>query len=688
MKGSTLAAQINSYTASSLSVLQGLDAVRKRPGMYIGSTSSRGLRHLLWEIADNSVDEVLAGFGSTITIKLDKDGSIEVSDDGRGMPVDIEPRTGKPGVVVIFTELHAGGKFGGGSYGAAGGLHGVGASVVNALSSRVDVVVSRDSKQYAISFNRGEPGQFDAKGKFTPGEELKVVGKSTQNGTVVRFFPDSQIFQKDAVVEIEEVLTRARQTAFLVPGLTIDVTDNRGDEVVHEVFKFDGGTEDFVAFLASDADVTEPIRARGTGTYTESVPVLDDETQHLVTQEVERTMEVDVVLRWGTGFESTVRSFVNVVATPKGGTHVAGFERAVVKAVNEQMREQKVLRDKDENVIKDDVMEGLTAVILVRISEPQFEGQTKEILGTSAASRIVNTIVSQALKEYFEAPRNKKVAKLALEKIKAAATARKAARERRETIRRKSALESSTMPAKLRDCRSHDLEDSELFLIEGDSAGGTAVNARDSRTQAMLPLRGKILNVLKVNEAKMLDNAECVAIITAMGGGYGKNFNLDSIRYGKLILMADADADGDHIRVLLLALVWKYMRPLLDAGRVYAAVPPLFEISISGRNERTAYAFSPDEMQERLKELAKEGIPESRIDVTRLKGLGEQDASSLAATTLNRETRTLRRITVADAEEAAARVLDELMGNNPAPRKEFIMERGGLLTRDDLDVAS
>lgn len=673
------------YTSADLSVLKGLDAVRKRPGMYIGSTSSRGLRHLLWEVADNSVDEALAGHGDVIDITLHGDGGITVADSGRGMPVDIEHRTGKSGVVVIFTELHAGGKFDSSAYGAAGGLHGVGASVVNALSSRVDVEVHRDGKAYVISFQTGVAGHFDAKGNFTPSDVPKPSGKASGSGTSVTFWPDSKIFQADAVIDYDEVVARARQTAFLVPGLTMNLTDNRGEESRSESFCFDGGTSDFVDFLSSGQPITSTIVTRGEDTYTETVPVLDPETDSLVSTDVDRTMTVDVAFRWNSNYDTNVQSFVNVVSTPKGGTHLAGFERAITKTVNEHLRSMKVLKAAEENVVKDDVLEGLSAVILVRISEPQFEGQTKEILGTTAASRIVAKVVSEGLSSWFAIPKNKSEAKASLEKVRAAALARRAAKANRERVRKKNAVESSAMPAKLRDCRSHDLDDSELFLIEGDSAGGTAVNARDSRTQAILPLRGKILNVLKVRESAMLENAECVAIITALGCSYGKDFNIDNLRYGKLILMADADPDGDHIRCLLLTLAWRYMRPLLEAGRVYSAVPPLFHIRVLGKDKRSEFAVTSDEMHEKLKELTKT-IPRNRIEVVRLKGLGEQDAEDLATTTMDPESRELRRVTIGEA-SAASDMLHELMGDEPALRKRYIMEHGGLLDAEDIDIA-
>lgn len=674
-----------SYTASDLSVLQGLDAVRKRPGMYIGSTSSRGLRHLLWEIADNSVDEAIGGHGDKITIELNEDGSMEVADYGRGMPIDVEAKTGKSGVVVIFTELHAGGKFNSGAYQAAGGLHGVGASVVNALSSRVDVVVARDGKEHSISFDHGIPGHFNGSGKFTQSDKPKTGGKATCTGTRVKFWPDTKIFQSDAVIDLDEVLQRARQTAFLVPGLAMEVTDHRGEEKVHEEFRYDGGTVDFADFLASGEAVTQTIVCRGEGNYTETVPVLNQETGTMESTDLDRTMEVDVAFRWNTSYETDIRSFVNIVSTPVGGSHVKGFERALNKTVNEHLRSMKVLKAAEENAVKDDILEGISGVILVRISEPQFEGQTKEILGTSAATRIVDKVVSEAVGNWFSIPKNKKEAKNALEKVRAAANARKAAKAHRERVRKKNQVESASMPAKLRDSRSHDLDDSELFLIEGDSAGGTAVLARDSRTQAILPLRGKILNTMNATEAKMLDNAECMATITAMGGGWGKNFDVENIRYGKLILMADADPDGDHIRCLLLAMLWKYMRPLIEAGRVYSAVPPLFQLKVLGKKSWKEYAFTSDEMQEKLKKITKD-IPRHRIEVTRLKGLGEQDAEDLAETTMDRESRELRRVTIGEAEDASSKAMQDLMGSDAVPRREFIIERGGLLSVEDVDA--
>lgn len=670
-----------SYNADSLTVLQGLDAVRKRPGMYIGSTSSRGLQHLLWEIADNSVDEALAGNGDRIDITLHADGSVEVADHGRGMPIDIEKTTGKSGVVVIFTELHGGGKFGGGAYGASGGLHGVGATVVNALSSRLTVEVHRGGKIHTIGFREGEPGHFSPTGQFRAGSRPKVTGTTDRTGTTVRFWPDRDIFEKDAEFSWDALVHRARQTAFLSPGLRMHVRDLRDPEAEKEEdFVFEGGTKDFVEHLAPGSLLTPVIHCVGEGTYTESVPVQDPDTGKMVTQDVERTMGVDVALAWTSTFEPAVQSFVNIVETPKGGTHVNGFERSLTRALNTQLRDSRILKQSEADVVKSDVLEGLAAVVLVRIPEPQFEGQTKEILGTGPASRIVAKVVADGMAEFFAAPRNRAASKVALDKVAKAAKVRLSAKAQRENLRRKNALGSSSMPAKLKDCRTHDLERSELFIIEGDSAGGSAAQGRDSETQALIPLRGKVINVLKTPESKVLKNAEYAALITAMGAGAGSTFDIEAIRYGKLIIMADADSDGSHIRLLLLTFVWKYMRPLFDAGRVYSAVPPLYEIKKKSGKGPTQYAYTPEEMKAILAKA-----PKGSLDAKRLKGLGEQNADSLAETTMARETRKLRRITVEDMEKAQA-ALEVLMGSDPAPRRDFILERSGLVSKEEIDL--
>ncbi len=536
----------SNYTARHLLVLEGLEAVRKRPGMYIGSTDSRGLMHCLWEIIDNAVDEALAGFCDRIEVLLYADGSAEVRDNGRGIPVDIEPKTGLSGVEVVMTKLHAGGKFGGGSYAASGGLHGVGASVVNALSARLDVEVDRDGATHAMSFRRGVPGEFAGDGPnaaFEARSGLRKVKRIAKRvtGTRVRFWPDRQIFLKDARFSLEDLYNRARQTAFLVPGLTIAVRDERGEEVAEETFCFAGGISEFCEFLAPDRPVTDVLRLTGTGTFTETVPVLD-EKGHLTPADVERELTVDVALRWGTEYDTMVRSFVNIIATPKGGTHVQGFERALVRVLNDQARAVRLLRANDEPLIKDDVLEGLTAVVTVRLAEPQFEGQTKEVLGTPAAARIVAQVVSQQLKAFLTSPKrnDKAQARAVLEKVVSAARTRIAARQHKETQRRKNALETSALPAKLADCRSDDVERSELFIVEGDSALGTAKLARNSEFQALLPIRGKILNVQKASVTDMLKNAECAAIIQVIGAGSGRSFDIGQARYGKVVLMSVA----------------------------------------------------------------------------------------------------------------------------------------------------
>ncbi|QEW04855.1 type IIA DNA topoisomerase subunit B [Microbacterium lushaniae] len=685
------------YSAHHLQVLEGLEAVRKRPGMYIGSTDSRGLMHCLWEIIDNSVDEALGGHGDRIEITLHGDGSVEVRDHARGIPVDIEPRTGLSGVEVVFTKLHAGGKFGGGSYAASGGLHGVGASVVNALSERLDVEVDRAGKTYAMSFHRGEPGVFagptpDA--PFTPfdkSSELRVVGKARKGvtGTRIRYWADRQIFTKDVAFGFDELEQRVRQTAFLVPGLEMVVRDERGADPVETSYRFDGGISEFAEFLAPDAGITETWRLTGSGTFTETVPVLQP-TGAMVPTDVERECEVDVALRWGTGYDTVMRSFVNIIATPKGGTHQQGFEQGLMKVLRSQVdqnaRRLKVGNDKLE---KDDILAGLTAVLNVRLPEPQFEGQTKEILGTPAVRQIVSSVVTKQLAARFASTKrdDKAQTSLLLDKVVSEMKSRISARTHKETQRRKNALESSSLPVKLVDCRSNDVADSELFIVEGDSALGTAKLARSSEYQALLPIRGKILNVQKASVSDMLSNAECAAIIQTIGAGSGRSFELDAARYGKVILMSDADVDGAHIRTLLLTLFFRYMRPLVEAGRVFAAVPPLHRVVVMNpgtKPHETIYTYSEQELHALLTKLTKSG-KRWQEPVQRYKGLGEMDADQLATTTMDRAGRTLRRVRVEDAELAAG-VFELLMGNEVAPRREFIVEASDRLARERIDA--
>ncbi len=683
---------MSDYSARHLSVLEGLEAVRKRPGMYIGSTDSRGLMHCLWEIIDNSVDEALGGHGTSIDVVLHADDSVEVRDTARGIPVDIEPKTGLSGVEVVFTKLHAGGKFGSGSYAASGGLHGVGASVVNALSERLDVEVDRNGKTWAMSFHRGEPGVFDdSNGRspdspFTPfvsASELRVVGKVGKGvtGTRVRYWADRQIFTRGAAFQLEELVGRARQTAFLVPGLGIRLVDQRGEQPVVEEFRYDGGISEFVDFLAPDVPVTSTWRITGTGTFTETVPVLQA-NGHMVPTELSRECVVDIALRWGTGYETSVRSFVNIIATPKGGTHQAGFEAGLLRflrgQVEQNARRLKVGNDKLE---KDDVLAGLTAVLTVRLPEPQFEGQTKEVLGTPAVRSIVSNVLVKALGERFSSAKREDKAQsaLLLDKVVAEMKSRISARAHRETQRRKNALESSSLPAKLVDCRSNDVANSELFIVEGDSALGTAKLARDSEYQALLPIRGKILNVQKASVSDMLSNAECASIIQVVGAGSGRSFDLASARYGKVIIMSDADVDGAHIRTLLLTLFFRYMRPMIEEGRVFAAVPPLHRVVVMNPGSKpndTIYTYSEAELQAVLTQLKRQN-KRYQDPIQRYKGLGEMDADQLAETTMDRTHRTLRRVRVADA-EAAASVFELLMGSEVGPRKDFIIAGQGL----------
>ncbi|MFF8952670.1 type IIA DNA topoisomerase subunit B [Streptomyces sp. NPDC014940] len=687
----------SNYTARHLLVLEGLEAVRKRPGMYIGSTDSRGLMHCLWEIIDNAVDEALGGYCDHIEVILHDDASVEVRDNGRGIPVDVEPKTGLSGVEVVMTKLHAGGKFGGGSYAASGGLHGVGASVVNALSARLDVEVDRGGNTHAISFRRGVPGAFRGNGteaKFEPGSGLakgKKIPKS-RTGTRVRYWADRQIFLKDAKLSLETLHQRARQTAFLVPGLTIVVRDEfglgEGGSKGEESFRFDGGISEFCEYLASDKAVCDVLRFSGQGTFKETVPVLDEHGQMTPT-EVARELGVDVALRWGTGYDAKLRSFVNIIATPKGGTHVAGFEQAITQTMNEVLRAKKMLRVAEDNIVKDDALEGLTAVVTVRLAEPQFEGQTKEVLGTSAARRIVNNVVTKELKAFLTSTKRDAAAqaRVVMEKVVAAARTRVAARQHKDAQRRKTALESSSLPAKLADCRSDDVDRSELFIVEGDSALGTAKLARNSEFQALLPIRGKILNVQRSSVTDMLKNAECGAIIQVIGAGSGRTFDIDAARYGKIIMMTDADVDGSHIRCLLLTLFQRYMRPMVESGRVFAAVPPLHRIELiqpKKGQDKYVYTYSDRELRDKLMEFQSKGV-RYKDSIQRYKGLGEMDADQLAETTMDPRHRTLRRINLSDL-EAAEQVFDLLMGNDVAPRKEFISGSAATLDRSRIDA--
>jgi DNA gyrase subunit B len=685
------ATESRDYEARHLLVLEGLEAVRKRPAMYIGSTDTRGLMHCLWEIIDNAVDEALGGHGKEIFVTLRPDGGISVRDHGRGIPVDIEPRTGLSGVEVVFTKLHAGGKFGAGSYNATGGLHGVGSSVVNALSSRLDVEVDRNSATWAMSFRRGVPGTFDGPGptaKFTPGGTLRKIGRAPKGttGTRVTYWPDRQIFLHDAQLSLRDLQDRARQTSFLVPGLALHIVDARAEAVVEETYLHQGGISEFCEFLAPDQAITDVIRLRGTDRFTETVPMLDDDG-HMEPADVERDLDIDIAIRWGDGYETRTQSFVNIIATPKGGTHIAGFERGLTKAFGNALQNTRLLKNGDE-VLKEDVLEGMTAVVTVRLAEPQFEGQTKEVLGTPAVSRLVAKAVERELAKFLGSTKagTRAQARAVLEKVVGASRARVAARQHREAQRRKNALESSSLPAKLVDCRSNDVDRSELFIVEGDSALGTAKLARNSEFQALLPIRGKILNVQKASIGDMLKNAECASIIQVVGAGSGRSFDLDAARYGKIIFMADADSDGAHIRCLLATLFFRYMRPLVEAGRVFTAVPPLHRFELTNPRkgqEKYIYTYSDAEYARKAAELTKKGLHFK--EPQRYKGLGEMDADQLAETTMNPRHRTLRRMTVDDG-LIAETTFEVLMGNDVGPRKEFIIDGAYVLDAATIDA--
>ena len=691
--GASYCSGVSDYSARHLSVLEGLEAVRKRPGMYIGSTDARGLMHCLWEIIDNSVDEALAGHGKHISVAVHADGSLSVSDDGRGIPVDIEPRTGLSGVEVVFTKLHAGGKFGGGSYGASGGLHGVGASVVNALSARLDVEVDREGKTYAMSFRRGEPGIFEGEGpdaSFTPfvdRSELAIVGKVAKgvSGTRVRYWPDRQIFESSASFSPADLTQRLRQTAFLVPGLKLSVLDAEGET---EVFEYDGGIAAYVEHLSKDAPVTQIHRIQSEMKFRETVPVLDENSGAMVSKDVERNCRIDIALRWGAGFDTEIRSFVNIISTPKGGTHLSGFEQGLIKAFRSAIEQNaRRLKANGLKIERDDIFTGLTSVITVSFPEPQFEGQTKEVLGTPAIKNLVATTVSSWFDDFLTGKLrgSKQEVENLLDKVVSEAKARISARTLKDTQRRKNALESSSLPSKLVDCRADATKGSELFIVEGDSALGTAKLARDSSFQALLPIRGKILNVQKASLSDMLSNAECAAIIQVLGAGSGRTFDLEQVRYEKVILMSDADVDGAHIRTLLLTLFFRYMRPLVEAGRVYAAVPPLHRVVVlRGKSKDIVYTYSQQELNDLLSKLESQGLSYQQ-PIQRYKGLGEMDADQLAETTMSPSNRMLRRIRAEDA-EAAAQVFELLMGNEVAPRRDFIVESADDFDREKIDA--
>lgn len=621
----------SNYDASQIQVLEGLEAVRKRPGMYIGSTSSRGLHHLVYEIVDNSIDEALAGYCTWIEVVIHEDNSITVTDNGRGIPVDIHPKMGKPAVEVALTVLHAGGKFGGSGYKVSGGLHGVGMSVVNALSRWLEVKVMRDGKVYYQRYERGKPVT-----------ELKVIGKAEGTGTQISFKPDDQIFD-DLIYDYEVLVHRLRELSFLNKGLKIQLKDERTDQ--EEVFLHHGGIIDFVKFL------------------NKSKGVLHDKPIYL--SQVREDMELEIALQYHDGYVENILSYANNIHTTEGGTHEAGFKTALTRVVNDYARKHNFLKENDGNLMGEDIREGLTAVISIKVREPQFEGQTKTKLGNSEIRGVVDSIVTEGLGNFLE--ENPSIAKKIVEKAISAARAREAARKARELTRRKSALEVSNLPGKLADCSIKDPAKSELYIVEGVSAGGSAKQGRDRRFQAILPLRGKILNVEKARLDKIFNNEEIRAMITAIGTGVAEDFDISKARYHKIIIMTDADVDGSHIRTLLLTFFYRYMEPLIRNQYVYIAQPPLYRVR---KGKEDFYAYSDEELEKLLEKIGRENY-----SIQRYKGLGEMNADQLWDTTMNPETRTLLQVSIKDAEEASRRV-DEifsiLMGDKVEPRREFI----------------
>ena len=620
------------YGGSEIQVLEGLEAVRKRPGMYIGSTSESGLHHLVYEIVDNSIDEALAGYCTDISVIINPGNTITVVDNGRGIPVDIQPQTGKPALEVVFTILHAGGKFGGGGYKVSGGLHGVGASVVNALSEWLEVQVHKDGQVYEMKFSRG---------KIT--QEMKVVGRTDHNGTTVSFKPDPEMFDT-LVYSYDTLHTRMREEAFLNAGLRIQTVDLRPGQEQEDDMCYEGGIREFVSFINKN-----------------KTPVHEDVIYMSGSRE---DSMAEIAMQYSDGFQEVMVSFANNVHTPEGGMHEEGFRRALTNALNAYGRKIKLLKD-DDKVSGDDCREGLTVVISVKLTDAQFEGQTKAKLGNSEIRTLVNSVVSEKLEIYLE--ENPAVGRAVLEKAMMASRAREAARRARENIRRKTALEGATLPGKLADCYERDPALTELYIVEGDSAGGSAKQGRDSRYQAILPLWGKMLNVEKARADKVYGNDKLTPVITALGAGLGEDFDKDRLRYHKVVIMADADVDGAHIRTLLLTFFFRFMRPLIDQGYVYAAVPPLYKLT---RGKTTRVAFT-DQERDAISAEMRGGSANVKVEISRFKGLGEMNPEELWDTTMNPETRTLKRITMADAVRADE-IFTLLMGEKVEPRREYI----------------
>ena len=675
----------NGYDADAIQTLEGLEAVRKRPGMYIGGTGAPGLMHLVWELVDNAVDEASAGFADRIEITLHRDQSVEVADNGRGIPIDRHAKRKVSALEVVLTELHAGGKFGGGAYGASGGLHGVGASVVNALSSKLVAQVDRDGHTYELAFRERVAGQFSGS-SFTAGHQLAQVKRISKNktGTRIRFWADRDVFDADARVDTEEVHQRVVQACFLVPGVKIRVVDKRAG-ASSDPFEFvsRGGLADLVDHLSTGENACEVIALSGIDTFTERVPV-DGKMR-----DVERECTVEVALRWVKGYDTRLESFVNTIPTVQGGTHTAGFDRALTRAVNDVLLKDtrklaKLAKENKHRATKEDVQEGMVAACKVVFPEPQFRGQTKQELGTPAIEKIVYDVVKQGITDWFSGSGPKTHINAVRDKLANAVINRVSSKQLLETRRKAASMGSTGMPDKLADCRTHG-PDSELIIVEGDSAAGPAKAGRNAEYMAILPLRGKVVNAGKATLKQVLDNAEAQALFTAVGAGSGRDFDLESARYGRIVILCDADVDGSHIRCLLLTLIHEYMRPLLEAGRVYAAQPPLYTCRVGDTIHR---AFNDEERDDIVKALAKGGRKPENLKWNRFKGLGEMNVEELAECALDPETRILRQLTMAEGREAkkAAELFDVLMGADVGRRRDYLIANSSLLDPDALDI--
>ncbi|MCP3991066.1 MAG: DNA topoisomerase IV subunit B [Actinomycetia bacterium] len=669
----------SNYDASKIQILEGLEAVRKRPGMYIGGTGSEGLHHLVWEIIDNSVDEAAAGFASHVDIVLNKDGSIEVSDNGRGIPID-RKADGRTGLEVVFTELHAGGKFGSGAYLSSGGLHGVGASVVNALSTKLVAEVDRDGAVWRLVFLDREPGNYLSSGKFKPSSKLAKVKKipAKRTGTRVRFWPDLDVFDAEARLDYELIRDHVARVCFLVPGLQVKLHDKRRSGSEAETFVANGGLADYVSYLSIGEPVTDIVTIHDETTFEEKVPIDGKVTA------VTRPCTIDIAARWVKGYDTTIVSFVNTIPTRDGGTHVAGFERALSWVANEDLladvkKLKKLAKQGKDRAVPNDIQEGLVAAVKVTFPEPQFKGQTKQELGTPAIQTLVYDTVKSGMGDWVAGGGKKSQINALREKIAQAVLTRVATKQQLDARRKAANLSSGSMPDKLADCRVHGA-DSELLIVEGNSAAGPAKQGRDSSTMAVLPLRGKVVNAGKATLKQVIENTEAQALITAIGAGSGRDFDISASRYGRIIILCDADVDGSHIRCLLLTLIYHHMRPLLEHGHVYAAQPPLFAAKHRGE---MVYAFD-DAERAKLSDELNLGLEKWK----RFKGLGEMNVEELAETTLNRETRVLKRMTMTDGEEAvkAAKLFSVLMGNDVATRRAYIIRNSGLIDTNLLDI--